>query len=88
MFGEGSYYNAARVAATPEIGPALQATRAVEDIESRRQAFAKLQRLVTENALLVPLVFQFELDAHSQRVKGFKPNLLGKPKFENVWLEG
>lgn len=87
MFGEGSYYNAARVAATPEIGPALQATRAVQDIEARRQAFAKLQRLVTENALLVPLVFQFELDAHSQRVKGFKPNLLGKPKFENVWLE-
>ena len=87
MFGEGSYYNAARTAATPEIGPALQATRTSEDIAVRKQAFARLQRIVTENALLVPLVFQFELDAHAQRVKGFRPNLLGKPKFEDVWLD-
>jgi ABC-type transport system substrate-binding protein len=87
MFGAGSYYNAARVAVSPEMGPALQATRSSTDIETRRKAFAVLQRLVTENALLVPLAFQFEVDAHTQRVKGFKPNLLGKPKFENVWLE-
>jgi peptide/nickel transport system permease protein/peptide/nickel transport system substrate-binding protein len=37
---------------------------------------------------VVPLVFQFEMDAHVQKVKGFRPNLLGKPKFENVYLEG
>jgi len=88
LFGAGAYYNASRVEAVPEIGPALRATRATEDVDGRRQAFARLQRLVTENALLVPLVFQFELDAHSQRVKGYRPNLLGKPKFEDVYLDG
>jgi hypothetical protein len=46
-----------------------------------------VQRLVMENALCAPLAFQFELDAFSSKVKGYKPNLLGKPKFEEVWLE-
>ena len=27
-----------------------------------------------------------EIDALSEKVKGFKPNLLGKPKFENISL--
>jgi len=42
---------------------------------------------VFENALTVPLQFQFEMDAHTARVKNFKPNLLGKPRFESVWLD-
>ena len=37
---------------------------------------------------VAPLVFQYELNAHVAKVKGYKPNLLGKPKFEDVWLEG
>ena len=66
----------------------MRATRAAEDIESRKKAFAVLQRLVTDNALVVPLLFQFEMDAHNAKVKGYRPNLLGKPKFEDVYLEG
>ena len=88
MFSGGSFYNAGRNEAVPEIGPALLETRKYQDIPARKQAFSKLQRIVTENALVVPLVFQFEMDAHTQRVKGYRPNLLGKPKFEFVWLEG
>ena len=88
LFGAGADYNPSRVEAVPEIGPALRATRAAEDIESRKKAFAVLQRLVTDNALVVPLLFQFEMDAHNAKVKGYRPNLLGKPKFEDVYLEG
>ena len=40
-----------------------------------------------DQALFVPLVYQWQLDAHTQRVKGMRPNLLGKPKFEDVWLD-
>lgn len=88
MFGAGSFYNASRTEAVPEIGPALLETRRSQDLAGRQKAFAALQKIITENALVVPLVFQFEMDAHGQKVKGYKPNLLGKPKFENVWLEG
>jgi peptide/nickel transport system permease protein/peptide/nickel transport system substrate-binding protein len=47
-----------------------------------------VQRLAMENALWAPLAFAFELTAFGTRVKGYKPNLLGKPKFDNVWIEG
>jgi len=46
-----------------------------------------VQKLAMENALWAPISFSLELDAMSARVKGYKPNLLGKPKFEDVWLE-
>ncbi len=40
-----------------------------------------------ENALVAPLAFQFELVAMNKKVQGYKPNLLGKPKYDDVWLE-
>jgi ABC-type transport system substrate-binding protein len=87
MFLKDAYYNPGRVEVSPELTAAISASRVSEDLEGRREAFAKVQRLVMENALCVPLAFQFELDAYSTKVKGYKPNLLGKPKFEEVWLE-
>ena len=67
---------------------ALRLTRLSENLDERKKAFAKVQRLVMENALVCPLAFQFELDAHAAKVKGYQPNLLGKPKYEGIWLEG
>jgi peptide/nickel transport system permease protein/peptide/nickel transport system substrate-binding protein len=88
MFLKDAYYNSGRVEVSPEITAAISTSRKSEDLEGRREAFAKVQRLVMQNALFAPLAFQFELDAFSNKVKGYKPNLLGKPKFEEVWLEG
>jgi ABC-type transport system substrate-binding protein len=86
MFGKDSFYNVGRTDPVPGLAEALLATRESSDIAARKTAFATLQRLVTENALVVPLLFQFEMDAHTAKVKGYLPNLLGKPKFENVYL--
>ena len=44
--------------------------------------------LFRSNALVVPLQFQFEMDAHVAKMRGYLPNLLGKPRFDDVWLEG
>jgi ABC-type transport system substrate-binding protein len=88
MFGAQSYYNAGRVEGAPGLTDAILATRVSEDIEARKAAFLKLQRLVAENALHAPLLFQYEFDAHTEKVKGYKPNLLGKPKYEDIYLEG
>ena len=87
LFGEGSYFNAGRGEGAPGLTAAILATRAAPDLEGRKAAFRALQRLVTENGLIVPLAFRPELNAFSQKVKGYLPNLLGKPKFEDVWLE-
>lgn len=84
-FDKGAYYNASREA-DPELVKLIQLSRESEDLEERAAVFAKIQRFVMENALSAPLAFQYELDALATKVKGYKPNLLGKPKYENISL--
>ena len=79
------HYNASREA-DPELVKLIQLSRESEDLEERAAVFAKIQRFVMENALSAPLAFQYELDALATKVKGYKPNLLGKPKYENISL--
>ena len=76
-----------RAPVPPELEAAIKESRASEDIETRAKAFATVQRLVMENAFVAPLAFQFELVAMNKKVQGYKPNLLGKPKYDDVWLE-
>lgn len=83
IFAEGSFYNAGR-GATPELMDLLAASRNVSEIEARKEAFAKLQRHVMEQALFVPLAMQYELTALGPRADGYQPNLLGKPRFDEI----
>ncbi len=87
MYAKDAYYNAGRAEPVPQLAALLQESRLKEDLDFRRGVFAKIQRLVMENALVAPLAFQFEIDAVSKQVHDFKPNLLGKPKFNDIWLE-
>jgi peptide/nickel transport system permease protein/peptide/nickel transport system substrate-binding protein len=87
QYTKEAYFNAGRGPVPAELDVALKESRATEDIETRRKAFAKVQRLVMENAFVAPLAFQFELVAMNKRVQGYKTNLLGKPKYDDVWLE-
>src|SRR5882724_10683188 len=87
MFTKDAYFNGGRAPVPPELEAAIKESRASEDIEIRRKAFATVQRLVMENAFVLPLAFQFELVAMNKRVQGYRPNLLGKPKYDDVWLE-
>jgi peptide/nickel transport system permease protein/peptide/nickel transport system substrate-binding protein len=88
MFTKDAYFNSGRAPVPPELEAAIRESRASEDIEVRRKAFATVQRLVMENAFVAPLAFQFELVAMNKKVQGYRPNLLGKPKYDDVWLEG
>jgi peptide/nickel transport system permease protein/peptide/nickel transport system substrate-binding protein len=87
MFTKEAYYNGGRAPVPPELEAAIKESRASEDVEVRRKAFATVQRLVMENAFVAPLAFQYELVAMNKRVQGYRPNLLGKPKYNDVWLE-
>ncbi|QWG15719.1 peptide ABC transporter [Bradyrhizobium sediminis] len=87
MFTKDAYYNGGRGAVPAELEAAIKESRASEDIQIRSKAFATVQRLVMENAFVVPLAFQFELVAMNKKVQGYRPNLLGKPKYDDVWLE-
>jgi peptide/nickel transport system substrate-binding protein len=87
MFTKDAYFNGGRAPVPPELEAAIGESRASEDIEIRRKAFSTVQRLVMENAFVAPLAFQFELVAMNKKVQGYRPNLLGKPKYDDVWLE-
>ena len=54
MFTKDAYYNGGRAPVPPELEAAIKELRASEDIEVRRKAFATMQRLVMENALVAP----------------------------------
>lgn len=86
MFAKGSFYNAGRGEFSPELAALLLQSRAREDLDFRRGVFSKIQRIVMENALVVPLAIQYQLAAATQPVQGFEANLLGKPRFNDVWL--
>jgi peptide/nickel transport system permease protein/peptide/nickel transport system substrate-binding protein len=88
MFLKDAYYNPGRVEVSPELTEAINASRVSENIEERAKVFAKVQQLMMQQALCVPLAFQPELDAFHTKVKGYRPNLLGKPKFEHIYLDG
>lgn len=86
-FGKDAYFNPSREA-SPELVNLLDESREKEDLEFRRKVFAKIQRYVMEQALAAPIAFQYQMEAVSAPVKDFQPTLLGKPKFNNVWLAG
>ncbi len=86
MFDKTSFINASRMEGVPGLEAAMLAARSAADLDDRRKAVQKVLRMVNEAALYVPLILQPELDAMTAKVKGFKPNLLGKPRFENVYL--
>ena len=86
MFAQEGFYNTGHVQLVPEMPAALAAAQASEDLDQRREAFARVQKLVVENALFCPLVFDPEIDAYGSRVRNYRPNLLGKPKFAEVML--
>ena len=86
MYLKNAYFNAGQVEASPELTAAIMASRGTSDQAERKRHLATVQKIVTDLALVAPLMFPSELDAFQAKVQGFKPNLLGKPKFENVSL--
>jgi peptide/nickel transport system permease protein/peptide/nickel transport system substrate-binding protein len=85
LFAEGSFFNAGREA-TPGMAAALTEAQSGATLEARKAAFVKVQRIAVENALSCPIMFDVQMVVHSKRLNGFRPNLIGKPKFEGVTL--
>lgn len=86
VFAKDSFLNPGKADPAPGRAEAQLESQAVEGIAERKKALGKLQRIVAEHALFVPLVVQYDLQALAGTVRDYQPNLLGKPKFENVWL--
>lgn len=88
MYLQDAYFNAGHVAPPEGFREALLASRSSDDQAQRREALAKVQRLVMEHALVAPLAFRQSIVAATAKVQNYQNNLLGKPKFDDVSLKG
>ncbi|QDO97529.1 peptide ABC transporter [Ferrovibrio terrae] len=88
MFDPKSFINASRMWGVPELEKAMTECRTTFDQEERRKAIGRALKIIHENALYVPVILQVDIAAMQPKVKGYKPNILGKPRFEDVYLEG
>ncbi len=87
LFAPEGYYNNGGVEHSPELTRAIRDSRSSSDLAVRKQAFARAQRLERELALCVPLAFESEVVVHGPKVKGYSSNLIGKPRFDGVYLD-
>jgi len=58
----------------------------VYKLEERRALYQKIDEIIQQEAVDVPLYVAPVLEAMSTNVEGYQPNLLGKPAFRGVWL--
>ncbi len=86
MYAKDAYFNAGRVEVSPELTELLAKSRESEDMAVRKEIFSRLQRVVMEQALVVPIAFDAEMTAVTKKVIGYQSNLIGKPKYEFVSL--
>ena len=71
----------------PGFRPLMDATTAAQDRTSRKQAFAKLQFFVVEQAMELPQFVAPAIAITGPKVRNYRDGLLGTPKFTEVWLE-
>ena len=88
IYGENGFNNAGKVPPPPAMVTAQDLSQSAADQATRKQAFGQLERLALENALSCELAFVPGIEVFTPNVKGYVPNLLGKPKFNDIYLEG
>lgn len=85
QFAKDALRNAGKIE-VPGFRPLMDATETAQDQESRKKAFAKLQRFVIEQALQVPQFIWPGVNVMSPKVRNYNAGIIGTPKFNQVWL--
>ena len=86
IFLKDAVYNAGHALPPPALVDAIAKSRSVTEIDLRKPALAEAQLLERDAALCAPLAFEPEVVLQAPEVKGYVPNLIGKPRFDDVYL--
>jgi peptide/nickel transport system permease protein/peptide/nickel transport system substrate-binding protein len=87
VFESDAFYNAAKTEGVAGMDAAIAVTRQSSELAMRKAAFSKLERLERSGALFAPLAFAPQNVVHTPKVQGYVANLLGKPRFDTVFLQ-
>ncbi|HEX4114042.1 MAG TPA: ABC transporter substrate-binding protein, partial [Stellaceae bacterium] len=85
QFAKVALRNAGKIE-LPGFRPLMDATEEAQDQETRKAAFATLQRFVIEQALQVVQYIAPGVTVMSPKVKNYDAGIIGTPKFQEVWL--
>ena len=88
VYGENGFNNSGKVPPPPEMVAAQNDAQSVSDPDERKKAFSRLERAALEHALSCELAFVPGIEVFTPNVKGYQPNLLGKPKLGELYLDG
>ena len=83
LFSAKAFLNPAHTE-PPGFSAALAESEVSEDLAERKKALAKVQRMVAEHALMAPLIFNSEFTVMSKKIHGYKPNLFGRLRFDEM----
>lgn len=87
MFANNSFYNAGGYS-TPEIESLLAEASALYDQDERTELYKEITRLaLLEEAITIPLFFNPTAAAMTTNIKGYVPNMYGKPIISTLWIE-
>ncbi|TCK28035.1 peptide/nickel transport system permease protein/peptide/nickel transport system substrate-binding protein [Ancylobacter aquaticus] len=86
VYGENGFNNAGKVPPPPELAAAQIASQTEATEEGRKRAFAQLEKAALDHALSAEIAFVPGIEVYATRVKGYEPNLLGKPKLNGIYL--
>ncbi|WP_088625443.1 ABC transporter substrate-binding protein [Oceanicola sp. 22II-s10i] len=87
LYHKTSYYMKGKAEPSPEFTALLESTKSEIDPAKREENIRQAARMERELAMELPIVFQPQIVIHRPNVKGWEPNILGKPKFNEVWIE-
>ena len=85
LFGSEGFYNVAG-AEIPGFDEALAPAFTSPDPADQDAAIEAASIAVAKDGMNVPLMFSERVQAFTKRVTGYTPNLLNKPKFNDVSL--
>lgn len=72
--------------APPGLVDAMNSTIADNNLDNRRAAIERFSKIARDYALILPLATEPSIQAYSDKVHGYVPNLYGKPILNGVWL--
>jgi len=85
LFAKNTFLNASK--SEPDgFSEAIAASVATEDLAGRKAALARVQKIVAENALMVPLAFDPSYVVMTKSVAGYRKNLFGRIRFDTVTI--
>ena len=86
MFHSTGFWNTGPLK-VPKLEELLDAASSTYKLDERKKLYAHIAQVIQEEALDPGgLFFAPALEASTNTVQGYQPNLLGKPIFRNVWL--